>query len=55
MDDDAGIRFHVEIRADAVLPGTEDIDQPQVLKAAESEARAKPRKLYFLYTLGQVT
>jgi dipeptidyl-peptidase 4 len=52
VDDDRGIRFHVEIRGDAVLPGTEDVDHPQVLKAAESEKGArKPRKLYFLYTL----
>ncbi len=46
--DDAAIRFHVVIRGDAVLPGTEDPDQPQVLK---SPGRPKRRKLYFLYTL----
>jgi dipeptidyl aminopeptidase/acylaminoacyl peptidase len=48
MDDDKAIRFHVAIRGDAVLPGTEDPDQPQALKAPP---RPKPRKLYFLYTL----
>jgi dipeptidyl-peptidase 4 len=47
-DDDAAIRFYVVIRADAVLPGTEDPDHPQVLKAP---ARLRPRKLYFLYAL----
>ncbi|MGA8092718.1 MAG: DPP IV N-terminal domain-containing protein, partial [Steroidobacteraceae bacterium] len=47
-EDDAAIRFYELLRADAVLPGTEDPDQPQVLKAP---ARRKPRKLYFLYTL----
>jgi dipeptidyl-peptidase 4 len=47
-EDDAAIRFYVVIRADSVLPGTEDPDQPQVLKAP---AKPKPRKLYFLYTL----
>jgi dipeptidyl-peptidase 4 len=47
-DDDSAIRFHVVIRADAVLPGTEDPDQPQVLK---SPGRPRPRKLYFLYSL----
>ena len=46
--DEAAIRFHVVIRADAVLPGTEDPDQPQVLK---TPGRPKPRQLYFLYTL----
>ena len=45
---DTGIRFYVTIRADAVLPGTENPDQPQVLKEAP---RPKPRKLYFVYTL----
>ncbi|MDE2448299.1 MAG: S9 family peptidase [Gammaproteobacteria bacterium] len=48
VDGDADIRFHVQIRADAVLPGTESPAQPQVLKAP---ATPKPRKLYFLYTL----
>ena len=47
-DDDTAIRFHVAIRADAVLPGTEDPDQPQVLKSPGS---AKARQLYFLYSL----
>jgi dipeptidyl aminopeptidase/acylaminoacyl peptidase len=47
-ENDAAIRFYVVIRADSVLPGTEDPDQPQVLKAP---AKPKPRKLYFLYTL----
>jgi dipeptidyl aminopeptidase/acylaminoacyl peptidase len=52
VDNDRGIRFHVVIRGDAVLPGTENVDQPQVLSAAESDKAArKPRKLYFLYTL----
>ena len=45
---DAAIRFYVRIRGDAVLPGTEDPDRPQVLAALP---RPKPRKLYFLYTL----
>lgn len=48
VDDDTGVRFYVEIRADAVLPGTENPTQPQVLKAP---ATAKRRKLYFVYTL----
>ncbi len=48
VDDDTAIRFYVQIRADAVLPGTEDSNQPQVLK---SPAARKPRKLYFLYVL----
>lgn len=48
VDDDTAIRFHVEIRADAVLPGTENPTQPQVLKGP---ATRKQRKLYFLYTL----
>jgi len=52
VDDDSAIRFHLEIRGDAVLPGTENVDQPQVLKAAVTDKAArKPRKLYFLYTL----
>lgn len=53
VDGDTAIRFYVEIRADAVLPGTEDPNQPQVLKAAQSNGKtpAKPRQLYFLYTL----
>ena len=48
VDGDADIRFHVEIRGDAVLPGTESPAQPQVLKVP---ATPKPRTLYFLYTL----
>jgi dipeptidyl aminopeptidase/acylaminoacyl peptidase len=48
VDNDTAIRFHVVIRSDAVLPGTEDADHPQVLKASP---RPKPRKLYFRYTL----
>ncbi|HUN71618.1 MAG TPA: DPP IV N-terminal domain-containing protein [Steroidobacteraceae bacterium] len=47
-ESDTAIRFYVEIRADAVLPGTEDADRPQVLKGPVSR---KPRKLYFTYTL----
>jgi dipeptidyl aminopeptidase/acylaminoacyl peptidase len=51
VDDDSAIRFHLVIRGDAVLPGTENVDQPQVLKAGSDKAARKPRKLYFLYTL----
>jgi len=52
VNDDGAIRFHVVIRGDAVLPGTENVDQPQVLKASATEKSVrKPRKLYFLYTL----
>ena len=47
-DDDTAIRFHVDVRGDAVLPGTEDASQPQVLKGPPPR---RPRKLYFLYTL----
>ncbi|MGH9485795.1 MAG: DPP IV N-terminal domain-containing protein, partial [Terriglobales bacterium] len=60
VNDDTQIRFYVEIRADAVLPGTSNYSQ--VLKAAQltqgkkpasGESKAPPkRKLYFLYTLG---
>lgn len=48
VDDDTAIRFFVQLRGDAVLPGTEEANQPQVLKGAPPR---KPRKLYFLYTL----
>ncbi|TAN22076.1 MAG: S9 family peptidase [Acidobacteria bacterium] len=59
VNDDTQMRFYVEIRADAVLPGTPNYSQ--VLKAAQlaeakapsnGEAKALPkRKLYCLYTL----
>lgn len=48
VDDDTAIRFYVEIRADAVLPGTESPSRPQLL---EAPAARKQRKLYFLYRL----
>lgn len=51
VDDDSAIRFHLVIRGDAVLPGTENVDQPQILKAGSDKSARKPRKLYFLYTL----
>jgi dipeptidyl aminopeptidase/acylaminoacyl peptidase len=47
-DDDTAIRFYVTIRGDAVLPGTENAAQPQVLK---TPATRKSRKLYFRYDL----
>ena len=51
-DNDTAIRFYVEVRADAVLPGTENADRPQVLTAAQAPKRSsKPRKLYFSYAL----
>lgn len=49
VDDDTAIRFNVRIRADAVLPGTENPDRPQVLQASPTR---KSRKLFFRYVLG---
>ncbi|MGH9476617.1 MAG: DPP IV N-terminal domain-containing protein [Terriglobales bacterium] len=62
IDHDSAIRFYVEIRADAVLPGRSN--DSQVLQAAQLQAAQKTpgggpgaekaapkRKLYFLYTL----
>ena len=52
VDNDTAIRFYVELRADAVLPGTENADQPQVLTAAQApKPPSKPRMLYFSYAL----
>ncbi|MGH9467707.1 MAG: DPP IV N-terminal domain-containing protein [Terriglobales bacterium] len=66
VDHDTALRFYVEIRADAVLPGTPNYSQVLrpaqltaaaaaagggTLRSAQREGGPPKRKLYFLYTL----